>query len=113
MPYRERDTPPSRPSVAPPPLTGEDFGALNRRRSPPPPSRSPLLCRPTPFRAVAMFDLHAALGQRLAQQTFDLGVEATQIARRRPLDGRVERGVEAERIGFFGRGRHGVTTIAY
>src|SRR3546814_9470607 len=42
-------------------------------------------------------DPDTAPRQRLAQQAFDLGVDAPEIGRRRALDRRMERGIEAQR----------------
>src|SRR3546814_2455269 len=51
-------------------------------------------------------DPDTAPRQRLAQQAFDLGVDAPEIGRRRALDRRMERGIEAQRKRFFCRNRH-------
>ena len=49
-----------------------------------------LLRRPAAFRADRVFQFDAAFGQRLAQQAFELGIDAPQIGRGRALDRRIE-----------------------
>jgi hypothetical protein len=51
-------------------------------------------------------DLDPAPLQRLAQQAFDLGVDASEIGRRRALEGAPQRRFEPQREGLFRSRRH-------
>jgi len=65
-----------------------------------------LLRRPAAFRADRVFQFDAAFGQRLAQQAFELGIDAPQIGRGRALDRRIEGGIETQRKRLFGGSAH-------